>query len=85
MVLNAGIDMLLGLVPLLGDMADVAWKANLRNLALLERHARQGTPPRADYLFVATSCIGGRRADRASHRSCCLVWLMRVPRLLTPP
>jgi uncharacterized protein DUF4112 len=53
MVLNAGLDMLLGLVPVLGDLVDIGWKANLRNLALLERHARPGVPPaRADYLFV---------------------------------
>jgi hypothetical protein len=53
MVLNAAIDMLLGLVPLLGDVVDIAWKANLRNLALLERHARPGVPPsRSDYIFV---------------------------------
>jgi hypothetical protein len=53
MVLNATIDMLIGLVPILGDLADVGWKANLRNLALLERHARPGVPPsRGDYLFV---------------------------------
>jgi hypothetical protein len=53
MVLNAAIDMGVGLVPLLGDIADVAWKANLRNLDLLERHSFPGTPPRTgDYLFV---------------------------------
>jgi hypothetical protein len=53
MVLNAAIDMGIGLVPLLGDIADVAWKANLRNLALLERHARPGVAPTgADYAFV---------------------------------
>jgi hypothetical protein len=54
MVLNAAIDMGIGLVPVLGDMADVAWKANLRNVALLDRHARPGTPPSAgDYAFVS--------------------------------
>ena len=58
MVLNAALDMGVGLVPLFGDIADVAWKANLRNVALLERHARPGTPPSAgDYLFV-TLCLG---------------------------
>ena len=59
MVLNAAIDMLLGLVPLLGDLVDIAWKANLRNLALLERHAaRPGRPPsRSDYVFVFI-CLG---------------------------
>jgi hypothetical protein len=54
MVLNAALDMGVGLVPILGDIADVAWKANLKNLALLERHARPGTPASAgDYVFVA--------------------------------
>ena len=58
MVLNAALDMGVGLVPILGDIADVAWKANLRNVALLERHARPGTPPSAgDYVFVAV-CLG---------------------------
>ena len=58
MVVNATIDMVLGLVPLLGDLADVAWKANLRNLALLERHAHPGVPPsRSDYVFVILSVI----------------------------
>jgi hypothetical protein len=58
MVLNAALDMLLGLVPFLGDVADLAWKANLRNLALLERHARPGVPPApADFVFVFI-CLG---------------------------
>ncbi len=57
MVLNALIDMLIGLVPLLGDFADVAWKADLRNVALLERHARPGIPPTSsDFAFVIV-CI----------------------------
>ena len=58
MVVNATIDMVLGLVPLLGDLADIAWKANLRNLALLERHAQRGVPPsRSDYVFVIVFVI----------------------------
>ncbi len=53
MVMNAGIDALFGLVPIAGDLVDVGWKANLRNLDLLERHAVPGTPPRrADAWFV---------------------------------
>jgi hypothetical protein len=53
MVLNAAFDMLIGLVPILGDLVDIGWKANLRNLALLERHARPGVPPsRGDFVFV---------------------------------
>ncbi len=57
MVFNAGLDMLNGMVPILGDLVDIGWKANLRNLALLERHARPGVPPaRGDYVFV-TICL----------------------------
>ncbi len=53
MMVNIGLDLLTGAVPLLGDLFDAAFKANLRNLALLERHARPGVPPqRSDYVFV---------------------------------
>ena len=54
MVLNAGVDALIGLVPVVGDLTDIGWKANLRNLDLLERHAVPGTPvARGDKVFVA--------------------------------
>ncbi len=57
MMVNIGLDLLTGAVPLLGDLFDAAFKANLRNLALLERHARPGTPPqRSDYIFVGV-CV----------------------------
>lgn len=53
MVFNAALDMLMGLVPILGDLVDIGWKANLRNLDLLERHAVPGTPvSRRDAWFV---------------------------------
>ena len=35
MVANVGIEVLVGTVPVLGDMFDIAWKANRRNYALL--------------------------------------------------
>jgi hypothetical protein len=37
---------LVGAVPLVGDLFDAAWKANLKNVALLERHL---TDPRATH------------------------------------
>ena len=53
MLLHAGIDFAVGFVPMLGDLFDLGWKANVRNLALLERHARPGTPPTpGDWIFV---------------------------------
>ena len=54
MVMNVAIDAILGIVPLAGDLFDAAWKANLKNLALLERHAREEHRPSAgDWAFVA--------------------------------
>jgi Domain of unknown function (DUF4112) len=53
MVLNSAIDTIAGLVPILGDVADAFWKANLRNMALLERHTDSHVPPSpGDYAFV---------------------------------
>jgi hypothetical protein len=58
MVLNTGLDLLVGAVPLLGDLFDAGFKANLRNLGLLERHAQGRIPPQtSDYVFVGL-CIG---------------------------
>ena len=39
MVLNLWLDGVLGSIPLLGDTFDLVFKANRRNLTLLERHA----------------------------------------------
>jgi hypothetical protein len=53
MVGNAGIDMLFGAVPLLGDLFDAGWKANRRNLNLLERYLeRPSETRRSSKLFV---------------------------------
>lgn len=37
MLLNLGVDLCVGAIPLLGDLFDIVWKGNQRNLALLER------------------------------------------------
>jgi hypothetical protein len=37
MLLNVALDALIGAVPVLGDLFDFAWKANRRNLVLIER------------------------------------------------
>jgi hypothetical protein len=53
MLMNAAIDMATGFIPLVGDIVDFGWKANVRNLALLEQHARPGTKASADdWAFV---------------------------------
>jgi Domain of unknown function (DUF4112) len=48
MAWNVVIDFVGGAVPLVGDVFDVAWKANLKNLELIERDLeRQGRTTRA--------------------------------------
>jgi len=53
MVVNVGVDVLVGAIPIAGDAFDIAWKANRRNYALMTRHLRQ---PRKhtwkDYVFL---------------------------------
>ena len=50
---NLALDAVVGAVPVLGDIFDFAWKANLRNVALLERHlAAPERAARADRSFV---------------------------------
>jgi hypothetical protein len=41
MVANVGIEVGVGSVPVLGNLFDIAWKANRRNYALLTRHIQQ--------------------------------------------
>jgi hypothetical protein len=53
MLMNAAIDLAIGIIPVVGDLFDFGWKANVRNLALLERHANPGTTASAsDWAFV---------------------------------
>lgn len=57
MGLNTAIDWVVGSIPFAGDVFDVYWKANQRNVALLRRHLQQ-TPAerqqarRSDTVFV---------------------------------
>ncbi|MBD0279326.1 MAG: DUF4112 domain-containing protein [Flavisolibacter sp.] len=42
MVLNVLIDTIIGSIPLIGDLFDVAFKANTRNIRLMQEHYREG-------------------------------------------
>jgi hypothetical protein len=54
MIFNVAIDALVGAVPFVGDLFDFVWKANVRNLALLEHHAAHERRASAgDWIFVA--------------------------------
>ena len=50
---NLFIDSLVGLVPGLGDILDIAWKANARNVALLDQYFETSPTPRKNHpLFI---------------------------------
>jgi polyferredoxin len=53
MLLNLAIDAGIGVVPVLGDIADIAFKANDRNLRLLLDRRDTGKPTARDWLAVA--------------------------------
>ena len=47
MIANVAIDTIVGWIPILGDLFDVAWKSNVRNMALLEEHLRHPSAAKA--------------------------------------
>lgn len=56
---NVALDASAGALPVVGDIFDFAWKANLRNVALLERHLAAPTDARrADRTFIALLAAG---------------------------
>jgi hypothetical protein len=56
---NVAVDTLGGTVPLIGDLFDVAFKSNTRNLALLERAIeRPATTTRTSRLLVLGTFVG---------------------------
>jgi hypothetical protein len=60
MVLNIVLDILIGTVPVLGDLMDFAWKANTKNMELLETNLKypQPTTKKADRSFIILLLVG---------------------------
>lgn len=59
MAFNIVVDTLMGTVPALGDLFDVAWKANAMNLELLESHLdAPKVSTKADKWFVVLLLVG---------------------------
>ena len=58
MLANWGIEVVLGMVPILGNLFDIGWKANRRNYALLTGSLAdpQGVKRRS-WLFFAVLCV----------------------------
>jgi hypothetical protein len=58
MAWNVAIEGVVGMIPFLGDVFDAAWKANQRNVALLEAHLdRPRQARRSSRAFVAVLMI----------------------------
>ncbi|MFN0051489.1 MAG: DUF4112 domain-containing protein [Planctomycetales bacterium] len=63
MTINLAIDYLAGSLPIVGDAFDVYWKANVKNVELLRRHAvaspsAAGRGSSSDWLFVGGLIAG---------------------------
>lgn len=59
MVYNILLETLVGTVPVLGDLFDAAWKANIKNMELLEAHLdAPGSHKKADKTFVILLLAG---------------------------
>ena len=52
MVTNILIDSFAGTVPVVGDLFDVGWKANVKNIELLEKHLDVAESGKSDRLFI---------------------------------
>ncbi|MEI9898983.1 MAG: DUF4112 domain-containing protein [Hyphomicrobium sp.] len=69
MVGNTLIDTAIGAVPIVGDAFDVAFKANMKNLRLLERHLeKQGYRPSAPGSGAGSGSGPGRVIDGTYER-----------------
>jgi len=59
MAANIVFDTVAGTVPVAGDLLDVTWKANVKNMELLDAHLGSPEPgKKADWLFVAALLLG---------------------------
>ena len=57
MVFNVMMEAMVGAIPVLGNIADAVWKANTRNMALVERHYSPGSKERS-FLALALFLVG---------------------------
>ncbi|MEQ9551011.1 MAG: DUF4112 domain-containing protein [Coleofasciculus sp. G3-WIS-01] len=59
MVINILLDTVIGSVPIVGDIADATWKANAKNIALLETYWDSPQPQKqTDWFFLVWLLVG---------------------------
>lgn len=59
MLANVALDAVVGAVPILGDLFDVAWRANTRNVALLDRYLESPVQVHAASRAMLAAIIAG--------------------------
>jgi uncharacterized membrane protein len=59
MMFNTAVDTVVGVVPLAGDVFDAAWKANVKNAALLEKAVLDPRAAKRSSFWVLASVIAG--------------------------
>ena len=59
MMFNTAIDTVVGIVPFVGDLFDAAWKANMKNAALLEKAVIDPRAAKRSSAGVLAALIGG--------------------------
>jgi hypothetical protein len=57
MALNTFVDLVVGLVPILGDLFDFAFKSNTRNVALFRRYAADPTASTREHTLVLIGAV----------------------------
>lgn len=57
MLLNVLLDTTIGAIPVLGDLFDVAYQSNMKNVALLERHAAHPAAVARQSRWVAAGVV----------------------------
>ena len=57
MLANVAIDVVVGTIPLLGDLFDVAWRANTRNVRLLDAWRERPATTRRASAFTVTAIL----------------------------
>lgn len=58
MALNIVVDALVGTIPLLGDLFDASWKANRKNLAILEQYVETPLETKRSSKLAVVAAIG---------------------------
>ncbi len=82
MAVNIGIGVLVGSIPLFGDIFDIAWKANRRNYRLLTRHLdepRRHTGRDWAFLLLLVAALAMVFAIPVALVIWLLIWLSQLP------